>query len=288
MLTRIITGAVSIGIFVPVCIFSDTMAFPIVIGLLCFIGVYEMAKCLGFDKKYFITIPMYIVALALPMLRHSKYDVLFNTNTPYLAFAMVILFGLLIYILAYVMLKKNTVKLSEILTFYAMYVYIIGCFISMVLVRYSDAYLGTDGSAIDGTYVYLLAFVGAWVCDTFAYFVGKFFGKHKLIPEISPKKTIEGSIGGIVFTIGAFALYTFIVNTAFSQSLSYFKLCALGLVMSVISQIGDLVASSVKRQYDLKDYGNLFPGHGGVLDRFDSVMLTAPTLFFVNVIFRLI
>ncbi len=288
MLTRIITGAVSIGIFVPVCIFSDTMAFPIVIGLLCFIGVYEMAKCLGFDKKYFITIPMYIVALALPMLRHSKYDVLFNTNTPYLAFAMVILFGLLIYILAYVMLKKNTVKLSEILTFYAMYVYIIGCFISMVLVRYSDAYLGTDGSAIDGTYVYLLAFVGAWVCDTFAYFVGKFFGKHKLIPEISPKKTIEGSIGGIVFTIGAFALYTFIVNTAFSQSLSYFKLCALGLVMSVISQIGDLVASSVKRQYDLKDYGNLFPGHGGVLDRFDSVMLTAPTLFIVNVIFRLI
>lgn len=288
MLTRIITGAVSIGIFVPVCIFSDTMAFPIVIGLLCFIGVYEMAKCLGFDKKYFITIPMYIVALALPMIRHSKYDILFNTNTPYLAFAMVILFGLLIYILAYVMLKKNTVKLSEILTFYAMYVYIIGCFISMVLVRYSDAYLGTDGSAIDGTYVYLLAFVGAWVCDTFAYFVGKFFGKHKLIPEISPKKTIEGSIGGIVFTIGAFALYTFIVNTAFEQSLSYIKLCALGLVMSIISQIGDLVASSVKRQYDLKDYGNLFPGHGGVLDRFDSVMLTAPTLFIVNVIFRLI
>ena len=288
MLTRIITGAVSIGIFVPVCIFSDTMAFPIVISLLCFIGVYEMAKCLGFDKNYFITIPMYIVALALPMLRHSKYDILFNTNTPYLAFTMVILFGLLIYILAYVMFKKNTVKLSEILTFYAMYVYIIGCFISMVLVRYSDAYLGTDGSPIDGVYVYLLAFVGAWVCDTFAYFVGKFFGKHKLIPEISPKKTIEGSIGGIVFTIGAFALYTFIVNTAFDQSLSYIKLCALGLVMSIISQIGDLVASSVKRQYDLKDYGNLFPGHGGVLDRFDSVMLTAPTLFIVNVIFRLI
>ena len=288
MLTRIITGAVSIGIFVPVCIFSDTMAFPIVIGLLCFIGVYEMAKCLGFDKNYFITIPMYIVALALPMIRHSKYDILFNTNTPYLAFAMVLLFGLLIYILAYVMFKKNTVKLSEILTFYAMYVYIIGCFISMVLVRYSTAYLGTDGSAIDGVYVYLLAFVGAWVCDTFAYFVGKFFGKHKLIPEISPKKTIEGSIGGIVFTIGAFALYTFIANTAFDQSLSYIKLCALGLVMSIISQIGDLVASSVKRQYDLKDYGNLFPGHGGVLDRFDSVMLTAPTLFVVNIIFRLI
>ena len=153
MLTRIITGAVSIGIFVPVCIFSDTMAFPIVIGLLCFIGVYEMAKCLGFDKNYFITIPMYIVALALPMIRHSKYDILFNTNTPYLAFAMIILFGLLIYILAYVMFKKNTVKLSEILTFYAMYVYIIGCFISMVLVRYSAAYLGTDGSAIDGVYV---------------------------------------------------------------------------------------------------------------------------------------
>lgn len=284
MLVRIITGAVAIGVFIPVCIFSDTMVFPVVIGLMCLIGVYEMAKCLGFEKKYAITIPMYLVALILPMLRHDKYDILFNHNNAYLAFAMIIFFGMLIYVLAYVMLKKNTIKLSEILTFYALFVYVVGCFTSMVVVRYTNANLATNGESVSGAYVYLLAFMGAWVCDTFAYFTGRFFGKHKLIPEISPKKTIEGSIGGIIFTVGAFALYTLIVNSFFGQSLSYLKVCIIGFVLSIISQIGDLVASSVKRQYNLKDYGNLFPGHGGVLDRFDSVMLTAPTLVILNLV----
>ena len=284
MLVRIITGAVAIGVFIPVCIFSDTMVFPVVIGLMCLIGVYEMAKCLGFEKKYAITIPMYLIALILPMLRHDKYDILFNHNNVYLAFAMIILFGMLIYVLAYVMLKKNTIKLSEILTFYALFVYVVGCFTSMVVVRYTNANLATNGESVSGAYVYLLAFMGAWVCDTFAYFTGRFFGKHKLIPEISPKKTIEGSIGGIIFTVGAFALYTLIVNSFFGQSLSYLKVCIIGFVLSIISQIGDLVASSVKRQYNLKDYGNLFPGHGGVLDRFDSVMLTAPTLVILNLV----
>lgn len=281
MLVRIITGAVAIGVFVPVCIFSDTIVFPIVIGLMCLIGVYEMAKCLGFHKKYAITVPMYLIALALPILRH---DLLFKDNSTYFGLAIVLLFGMLIYILAYVMFKKNTVKISEILTLYAMFVYVVGCFTAMVIVRYTDANLAKGAQTVNGVYIYLLAFIGAWVCDTFAYFTGRFFGKHKLIPEISPKKTIEGSIGGIVFTVGSFALYTFIVNSCFQQSLSYVKVCIIGFVLSIISQIGDLVASSVKRQYNLKDYGNLFPGHGGVLDRFDSVMLTAPTLVIMNLV----
>lgn len=272
MLTRIITGIVAICLFIPVCYFSYTLVFPIVISLLCCVGVYEMAKCLGFDKKLFITIPMYLIALGLPILRYFT-----GTNSPFLACALVAFFGMLIYVLAYVMLKKNTVKLSEILTFYAMFVYIVGCFSSMVVIRYSGG----------GKYYYLLAFLGAWVCDTFAYFVGKFFGKHKLIPEISPKKTIEGSIGGIVFTVIGFAVYGLMVNNIFEDAnLNYVKLCILGLVLSIVSQIGDLVASSVKRQYDIKDYGSIFPGHGGVLDRFDSVMLTAPTLYILNIVLK--
>lgn len=287
MLTRILTGTVGVCLFIPICIFSNTMVFPVAVGIICLVAVYEMAKCLGFDKNYFITVPMYIVALALPMIRHENYDILFNSNNTYLAFAMVVLFGQLIYTLAYVMFKKNAVKVSDILTFYAMYVYIVGCFTSMVIIRYTYAELGAGGAPISGKYIYLLAFLGAWVCDTFAYFVGKFFGKHKLIPEISPKKTIEGSIGGILFTIGAFAIYTLTVNNIFHKDLSYWKLCLIGLVLSIVSQIGDLIASSVKRQYNIKDYGSLFPGHGGVLDRFDSVMLTAPTLFALNTVINM-
>ena len=273
MKTRIITATVAACLFIPVCYFSEYVSFPIVIGLLCLIGVFEMAKCLGFDKNYVITIPMYIIALGLPIFRFFTGNIFANKITSsFLTIALFLFFGMLIYVLAYVMFKKNTVKVNDMLTFYAMFVYIVGCFSSIVLVRYGSG----------GKYMYLLVFLGAWICDSFAYFVGKFFGKHKLIPEISPKKTVEGAIGGIAFTIVGFVIFGLIVNNGFDANISYFKLCILGLVLSIVSQIGDLIASAIKRQYEIKDYGNIFPGHGGILDRFDGVLLTAPTLFIVN------
>lgn len=273
MKTRIITGTVATCLFLPICFFSEYVIFPIVIGLLCMIGVYEMAKCLGFDKKLVITIPMYIIALGLPIFRYYiSYVFKSSITASFLTCAMLLFFGMLIYVLSYVMLKKNTVNVSEMLTFYALFVYIVGCFSSIVLVRYGNK----------GGYLYMLVFLGAWICDTFAYFTGKFFGKHKLIPEISPKKTVEGSIGGIVFTVISFVIFGLIVNLGFDASISYIKLCIFAVVLSIVSQFGDLIASTVKRQYDIKDYGNLFPGHGGILDRFDGVMLTAPTLFILN------
>ena len=269
MKTRIITGIVAIALFVPVCIFSNYIVFPIVMAILSVIGAYEMAKCLKQEKKYALTIPMYIVAALLPISRFF-----FVRQARFFAFAMIVVFFMLIYALAYVMLRKNKDNLSEVLTLYALFVYIVGCFSSIVCVRYMP----------NGKYLYLLIFLGAWVCDTFAYFTGRFFGKHKLIPEISPKKTVEGSIGGIVFTVASFALYGLILDLGWDVQISYVLLLITGLIASVVSQIGDLVASSVKRQYNLKDYGNLFPGHGGVLDRFDSVMLTAPTLVILNLV----
>lgn len=268
MLKRIITAIVAIAIFVPICIFSDYIVFPIAISALSVIGVYEMAKCVGQHKKWALTIPMYILAALIPM---SRFFLLHQSH--FFMLAMISIFFMLIYSLAYVMFGKNKEKISDITTLYALFVYVVGCFSSILCVRYMSA----------GKYIYLLVFLGAWVCDTFAYFAGRFFGKHKLIPDISPKKTIEGSIGGIVFTVGAFALYCFIVNKFWGDNvhLSYITLIILGFFASIISQIGDLVASAIKRQYDIKDYGRLFPGHGGVIDRFDSVMLVAPVTFVV-------
>ena len=275
MATRIITGFVASCLFIPICIFSEYVVFPIVIGLLCLIGVFEMAKCLGFDKKYFITVPMYIIALGLPIFSfYAKSIFVKGEVTTSLFFcALLLMFGMLIYVLSYVMLKKNKVSVSDMLTFYSMFVYVVGCFTSIVLVRYFT----------NSNYLYILVFLGAWVCDTFAYFVGKFFGKHKLIPEISPKKTVEGSIGGIVFTVISFVIFGLIVNLGFEANMSYVKLCIFAVALSIVSQFGDLIASTVKRQYNIKDYGNLFPGHGGILDRFDGVLLTAPTLFMLNI-----
>jgi phosphatidate cytidylyltransferase len=132
----------------------------------------------------------------------------------------------------------------------------------------------------DGKYLYLICFIGAWVTDTFAYFAGRLFGKHKLIPEISPKKTIEGSIGGIVFCVIAMVLYGWIVVQITNGAVraNYWMLAVSGLFVSFVSQIGDLTMSAVKRTYGIKDYGKLFPGHGGVLDRFDSVLAVSIVL----------
>lgn len=282
MRTRIITGICAIALFIPICWFSSTVVFPLAFAIVSAVGVFEMAKCLGVHKNIVLTVPMYIVAFCVPFLRFF-----FLKQSHYLAVSLVLVFAVLIFTLAYVMFRKNKDNISNILTMYSMFLYIVGCFASVVCLRYYD-FFGTK-NVVDGKYLYLLIFIGAWVCDTFAYFTGRFFGKHKLIPEISPKKTIEGSIGGIVFTMGAFAIYGLILQKGFSYTLSsnialhYIILILLGLAVAIISQIGDLIASAIKRQYDIKDYGFIFPGHGGILDRFDSVMLVAPAmyLFFV-------
>ena len=111
--------------------------------------------------------------------------------------------------------------------------------------------------------------------DTFAYFVGMLFGKHKLIEDVSPKKTIEGSIGGIFFCVVSFVVFGIIMDVFFDRSANILFLAISAVAVSVVSQIGDLIMSVIKRHYGIKDYGKLFPGHGGMLDRFDSILAVA-------------
>jgi phosphatidate cytidylyltransferase len=127
-----------------------------------------------------------------------------------------------------------------------------------------------------GKYYILLPFVSAFCSDAFALFAGMLFGKHKLAPELSPKKTVEGSIGGFAGSVLCVCLYAFIVNRVWGLTPHYGMLVVYGILGSAISQLGDLSFSYIKREYGIKDYGNIFPGHGGVLDRFDSVIFCAP------------
>ena len=142
-----------------------------------------------------------------------------------------------------------------------------------------------------GKYIYLIAFIGAWITDTFAYFCGMLFGrggKHKLIPEVSPKKTVEGSIGGIVFCVLAMILFGFIIEKIDESFHANYPLLALGgIAISIVAQIGDLSMSVIKRHYGIKDYGFIFPGHGGILDRFDSVIAVSVVLAVFTTFFRL-
>ena len=119
------------------------------------------------------------------------------------------------------------------------------------------------------------AIIAAWGTDIFAYFIGKHFGKHKF-SKVSPKKSIEGCIAGTVGAILLMLLYTYVANTFWGMSYSYGFIAMIGLILSLIGQIGDFAASSIKRYVDIKDYSNLIPGHGGMLDRIDSLIFLAP------------
>ena len=133
-----------------------------------------------------------------------------------------------------------------------------------------------------GQFIVWLIFLCSWGCDTCAYCVGVLFGKHKMAPVLSPKKSIEGAIGGVVGSMLLTALYCVIISKAFKiDNLAILTLVIISGVGALISMVGDLAASAIKRNFDIKDYGKLIPGHGGVLDRFDSVIITAPIIFFL-------
>lgn len=133
---------------------------------------------------------------------------------------------------------------------------------------------------LDSLFLLIYVFILAWVSDTCAYFFGIAFGKKKLLPSVSPKKTIVGFVAGIIGTTLVSAVYAYFVNPSF---LIY--AVVLGLFGSVAGTVGDLIASKIKREMDVKDYGRLIPGHGGVLDRFDSIMLTAPIVYYVAYVY---
>ena len=138
----------------------------------------------------------------------------------------------------------------------------------------------------NGVYLAFLIFICSWGCDTCAYCVGVLIGKHKMAPVLSPKKSIEGAVGGVVGTALLTVIYTSVFRTQMGlDTRSIVVLAVISAVAALISMVGDLTASAIKRNYDIKDYGTLIPGHGGIMDRFDSMMITAPIIYYLAVYF---
>lgn len=134
-----------------------------------------------------------------------------------------------------------------------------------------------------GIYLVWLVFLCSWGSDTCAYCVGVLFGKHKMAPKLSPKKSVEGGVGGVVGAALLFGLYTYFVINPFTPEniqMDLISAMCLGAIGALVSMIGDLAASAIKRDHEIKDYGKLIPGHGGIMDRFDSVIIVAPFIFF--------
>ncbi len=267
MKTRILTAAVMLTVFVPILWFSELVLYPIAMALLATLASFELLRCMGLhrDPCLLIAIPF---AGAFSLL--ARYTATPERHLTYIAVAF---FLLALYLFATAVFRPGRVSYGSLMGVLGGCFYLTVAFSAMVLLR----------DLPNGVYLFLLPYVGAWVTDTFAYFTGRFLGKHKLAPVISPKKTVEGSLGGILFAVGVFLLYGLILaNAGFAPR--YWALALCGLAVSVVSQIGDLALSAIKREYGVKDYGRIFPGHGGVLDRFDSVIATAPLILFLSML----
>ena len=272
MKVRILTS-IGLAVFgIPVLIFSNTLAYPIVVALFALVAIYEMMGVLGLRRNLSLALPTYVAALTMPILAYFMGDKVEEIVGIFL----VVSFGLMLYSFGYAVTRRGKLSFADLSAHLVTSFYIIGSFAALSLVRYIPL----------GVYYFGLVFLGSWSCDVFAYFVGRAIGKHKLIPEVSPKKTVEGAIGGVVCTTLMFILYGFIITKINPDlSPSYPVLAALGFLLSIVSQFGDLIASLIKREHGIKDYGKLFPGHGGVLDRFDSILAVAPILLAICVFF---
>ena len=264
MKRRVLTGSAIVAVTLPIIAFSEYVVYPIAMAIFCLMAIYEVLKVIGVTGQYSISIPSYLIGLCMPFFAYFAPE---EKREMYIFILAAVLILFMLYLFAVMIFRKGFLSYTKVSEIFMMVAYVVISFTALSLLRYI-AY---------GRYIFLLVFIAAWGCDTFAYLTGSLIGKHKLIPEISPKKTVEGAIGGTVSTMLLFALYGFLVET-FTEGISsrYAVLLVYGLVLAIVAQIGDLIASAIKREHGIKDYGSIFPGHGGMLDRFDSHLLVIP------------
>jgi phosphatidate cytidylyltransferase len=265
--TRIITAVIGIAIAIGVLFLSATPVFNLTVSAIAVIMLYELLTACDCIKHKFHSIVCVVFAAVMPFLAEfegmeMKYIV--STSCIFLVFV------------GYIA-EHKTISFEKICCMLAVTLLSTLSMCCIVSLKNLDATHGV-------CYV-ILCLAGAWLGDSGAYFVGTFLGKHKLCPEISPKKTVEGAIGGVL-TVGlVFAVYAFLYRLVMghfgvSFEVNYLWLVLMGIVCGVLGIVGDLSASLIKRQFGIKDFGNIMPGHGGLMDRFDSVLFVAPFMMF--------
>lgn len=259
MNTRIISGVLGAIFVFAVLVFNThfVLLINILLSIISFLSVSEVFNVMGISKVRSVTIPTFLFSIIVP---------LFNVF-------MVHQISLYVYtmVMFLVMILSKSLKLKDVSLVYMMAVVITFSLSTIVALRdYGQEY---------GSFYVLLALSIAWFSDTGAYFFGKYFGKNRLCPNISPKKTFEGLLGGILVCVVSVMAIGFTFNNFIfpeKSHINYFVLFILGLLGSPISAFGDLCFSVLKRNCHVKDFGNVIPGHGGILDRFDSVIFVAP------------
>lgn len=260
MRSRILVAVVGVPVLLYVVLWAHPLALTGALALLAGIGGWELYHCVSRERNGFLS----AAAALIPCL-----TVGFLYGCPDYIGAWFLLSALAVF--AYAVRKGGAVRFDQITAALFGGAAIGCCFAS---------FLRIHASGVSRAYL-LLPFILSFACDTFAYFTGLALGRHKLAPKVSPKKTVEGSVGGLLGNLVCGLLFTFVMKTRFygqSGTLGYGLMAALSLLCGVVAQLGDLSFSLIKREFGVKDYGKIFFAHGGVLDRFDSVLFVAPVL----------
>ncbi len=260
MFTKRLASGIILVILAIIIVVKGGVLLYGVMGIISLMGMFELYRVLKIEKN-----PMGFIGYLTAVVYYGL--VWFDCQQHVVFMSIVALMAMMcIYVITFPKYKTEEVTAGFFGVFY-------------VAVMLSYLYQVREMS--DGVYLVWLIFISSWGCDTGAYCVGKLIGRHRMTPVLSPKKTIEGAVGGIAVS----ALLAFAYACAFGGRMTDIAspgyTCAIACaVAAVISQIGDLAASAIKRNHNIKDYGQLIPGHGGILDRFDSMLFTAPAIYF--------
>ena len=255
---RLVTTIFGLIAVVIILYFAPAWVAALAICILSAIAAYELLGATGELKGHALTYVSCIFAFIVPFITAYR---------PFDGSVLLSLFAFALCAFAFGVADHRHVTFEKVaMSFMAAFV------IPYLLASLLRIYLSGEL----GKYYILMPCIAAWVSDMLAYLTGRAFGKHKLAPYVSPKKTVEGSIGGLLGAAVGLCIFGFVMDKNFGASFNLLTLFAAGILGGGAGQLGDLSMSLIKRNVGIKDFGKLFPGHGGVLDRFDSILFTAP------------
>jgi len=265
--TRIISSAFGIVLLVLVMI-APEIWFDVALAIIALIAMWELNSAFKARELKPMDWLGYASVLFVLSLRFCSSKV---------AFLLVLGFALMVFYLMFtkVVLSNNKINFVDASV----------TILSIFYVTFLFSFLGLTRHMNDGRYIVWFIFIGGWITDIGAYFIGMLLGKNKLIPEISPNKTVEGSVGGLLVCIIVTVIYGLSIKSMLKVDVSILHFIILGMFTSIFAQLGDLTASAIKRSTKIKDYGDIMPGHGGIIDRFDSILFVSPIVFFFFKIF---
>lgn len=272
MKTRVASAITLIVFLAAIVICNGVMplALNFAIGLISVLAVNEIITALGLAKNLILLIPSLLFSAVFPFLTTPYWH-----GAAYFLYTIVIFSALIFY--------HAEITFREVGVIYSMSLLIPSALGTIISLR--------EIGGEHGMFYVIIGIFSAWTADVGAYFAGTFLGKHKLCPNISPNKTVEGAAGGLLLNVAAMLVFGYLFHAiyyVYSVKISYLPLLLIGIFGTVISILGDLSFSLIKRSCHIKDFGEMIPGHGGILDRFDSVIFEAPFVYFLVQLFPIV